>query len=157
MITFADFGPVPTVHLFLRVPVPLPTGGWSWGQLPSCNGVMVREFAYNAHECRALVMAYGRMAQHMIGRKQLGDHFSIYARGPLTGRTVGLQEWAWSTSLGDYKRVGEYMCGWRLAIRTHWEATGEMFERRRFEANPRAFVLPASLPPLPTPEIAVAA
>jgi hypothetical protein len=112
------------------------SGGWTWGQLPNCKGVLVREYAYNAHECRALVHSYGRMAQHMIGRRKLGDRFSIYAKGPMTGLTVGLREWAWSPAQREYEPVGEYMCGWRVAIRTHWTNTGENFERRRFDPRP---------------------
>jgi hypothetical protein len=141
MITFADLGPVPTIHLFLRVPVPLPAGGWSWGELPRYKGCMVREYGYSAHECRALVHTYGRMVPHAIGdRRKLGDRFSIYAKGPLTGLTVGLREWAWSSALREYEPVGEYMCGWRTAIRTHWVNTGEMFERRRFDPKPPALL-----------------
>jgi hypothetical protein len=103
---------------------------------------MVREFAYNARECQAVVHTYGRIVPYSIGRKTLGDRFSIYAKGPLTGMTVGLREWAWSPALHEYEPVGEYMCGWRAAIKVHWANTGEMFERRRFDPSPYPPLMP---------------
>lgn len=135
MITFADLGPVPTVHLFLRVPVPLDHGGWRWGEHPRAQGCMVREYAYNARECQALVMVYGRMTPTLLDRQSLGPRFSVMARGPVTGMVLGLAEWAWSASERAFTQSSEYMCGWRPAARTYYVKTGQLIERQRFDAN----------------------
>ena len=132
MITFADLGPVPTVHLFLRVPVPLPAGGWTWGELPRYAGVLAREFAYSARECESLVHTFGRTMTRITPSRALGNRFMIVARGPVTGLTLGMREWQWSDDLHDYKRAGEYLCGWREAIRAYYRKTGESLEDKRF-------------------------
>ena len=135
MITFADLGPVPTVHLFLAVPVPLLASGWTWGQLTSYRGPLAREYAYSARECEALVRTYGTAVPRIVGHRELGPRFRVCAKGPVTGLTLGIREWEWSASRREYKAVGEYMCGWREAVRAYWIKTGEMIERQRFDAS----------------------
>jgi hypothetical protein len=137
MITFADLGPVPTVHLFLRVPVPMPTGGWTWGQTLRYEGVLARDYAYSAAECRALVHTYGRTIQRVVSRRELGDRYTVLARGPVTGMVLGLQEWDWCQDMHDYRPAGEYLCGWREAARQYFEVTGELIDRKRFSASTR--------------------
>ncbi|AUG87319.1 hypothetical protein HOS59_gp55 [Streptomyces phage Rowa] len=132
MITFVDLGPMPTVHLFLRVPVPLDAGGWTWGEHVRFPGVLAREFAYTADECESLVHTYGRTVTRIMSGPVLGERFMITARGPQTGMTLGMREWHYSEDLGDYKRVGEYMCGWREAIKALYLKTGELFVGKRF-------------------------
>jgi hypothetical protein len=58
-----------------------------------------------------------------------------------------MREWEWSPELRDYRPVGEYLCGWREAVRAHWERTGELFERKRFDAS----VQPSMLALIPSP------
>jgi hypothetical protein len=135
MITFIDLGPKPTVHLFLRVPVPLAGGGWSWGEQPTFPGALAKEFAYSAKECASLVHTYGRTITRVMNRAQVGDRFEIHAKGPVTGLTIGLREWEWSSELRDYKPVGEYMCGWRQAVKELYLRTGELIEDRSFSAT----------------------
>lgn len=154
MIAYADLGPMSTVHLFLRIPVPLAAGGWAWGELPRYGGVLAREFAYSAHECRSLVQTYGRSITRIATRIELGDRFTVGARGPVTGLWVGLREWQWSVDLRDFRPVGEYMCGWRPAVRAYWEQTGELFERKRFDAHAVGLSLVPSPRAVPVAEAA---
>jgi len=135
MITFADLGPVPTVHLFLRVQVPLLQGGWKWGEHAKAAGCLAREYAYSARECRALVMAYGRMVPKVFGQRALGERFGIMAKGPVTGMVLGLAEWRWSPAERDFTPCGEYLCGFRPAARTYYGKTGELIERQKFIAS----------------------
>lgn len=136
MITFADLGPVPTVHLFLRVPVPLNAGGWTWGELPPYEGVLAREYVYSQRECEAVVKTYGRMIG-TIGamRKCLGVRYSVMAKGPVTGMVLGLGEWSWSAVDKSYAQSGEYLCGFRRGARAYWEATGTLIERQKFSPS----------------------
>jgi hypothetical protein len=145
MITFIDLGPMATVHLFLRVPRPLQAGGWSWGELPGMAGVLAKEFAYTAGECTSLVHTYGRNMTRMLAQGQLGDRFTIVAKGPKTGLTLGMREWEWSTELRDYRRAGEYLCGWREAVKALYLQTGELFTDCRFEARPAGLPVVANL------------
>jgi hypothetical protein len=108
---------------------------------------MVREYAYNAREVRALVMTYGRMAPVVLGgRRSLGDRFSIVAKGPVTGLVVGLAEWAWSAADKAFVPSGEYMCGFRPAARTYYVKTGVLIERQEFSAS----LLARPLAPVPS-------
>lgn len=145
MITFIDLGPLATVHLFLRVPTPLHAGGWTWGELPALAGVLAKEFAYTADECASLVHTYGRNMTRVLTRRQLGDRFTIVAKGPKTGLTLGLREWEWSPELRDYRRAGEYLCGWREAVKALYLQTGELFKDQHFEARPAGLPLVSGL------------
>ncbi len=98
-------------------------------------GVLAKEFAYTADECASLVHTYGRTVTRVLTRGQIGDRFTIVAKGPKTGLTVGLREWEWSPELRDYKRAGEYLCGWREAVKALYLQTGELFTQCRFEAR----------------------
>lgn len=144
MITFIELGPKPTIHLLLRVPVSLPSGGWSWGELQRFAGVLAKEYAYTADEVRALVHTYGRMIARMICRSE-ADRFSIMARGPVTGRTLGIREW--SLSHGEYEPAGEYLCGFRAAAKAYFETTGQLITSQRFDARSGPF-LRADTPPV---------
>lgn len=144
MRTFADLGPRPTVHIFLRVPVPLPSGGWTWGEHPRYRGAMVREYAYNAHECRSLVMSYGRVLGNVL-RTAEADQFAISAKGPVSQMEVGRQQWEYSPVTRTYMPVGEYQDQWKLAARIYFERTGELIHRQKFEAS----VFPPNVPPVP--------
>ncbi|MFE1763076.1 hypothetical protein ACFW81_02470 [Streptomyces angustmyceticus] len=135
VVAVVALGSVPTVHLFVRVPVPMASGGWNWGELPGYTGALAREFAYSALECAALVGAYGRTMTRVLSRRELGDRFTICARGPVTGMVLGLREWEWSADRRDYRAVGEYLCGWREAVRAYYVKTGEFAERQRFVAT----------------------
>ncbi|MCF3174763.1 hypothetical protein IPZ61_15705 [Streptomyces sioyaensis] len=135
MVAVVVLGSVPTVHLFVRVPVPMASGGWSWGELSGFTGSLAREFAYSALECASLVSTYGRTMTRVLTRRELGDRFTICARGPVTGMLLGLREWEWSPDARDYRAVGEYMCGWREAVRAYYIKTGEFAERQRFTAS----------------------
>lgn len=126
---------MPTVHLLLRVPVPLNTGGWQWGEHPNYVGCMVREYAYNASECRALVMTYGRWLPTILGRKELGERFTVLAKGPVSGMTLGLAMWVWCPREHCYAMESEYMDGWRPAARIYYQRTGEIIERQTFSAS----------------------
>lgn len=120
---------VPSVHLRLRVPVGMPNGGgWAWGALDALPGDLGSELALNARECQALVQTYGRTMTRVLSRAQLGDRFRVCAWGRTTGLIIGMREWAWSTSDRDYVPVGEYLCGWREALRSYWQHTGELFD-----------------------------
>lgn len=132
MITFIDLGPLPTVHLFLRVPIPLEAGGWTWGEHRRFPGVLAREFAYTAAECASLVHTFGRTIARIMSGPVLGDRYMIVAKGPMTGLTVGMREWQYSDDLHDYKRVGEYLCGWREAVKALYLKTGQLFLNERF-------------------------
>jgi len=150
MITFIDLGPVATVHLYVRVMVPLKAGGWTWGELPALAGVMAREFAYTAEECASLVHTYGRTVGRIKGVRELGDRFSVVAKGPKTGMTLGIREWEWSSSTRDYRRAGEYLCGWREAVKALYRQTGELMINQKFESRPAG--LPLVVPDLNGPE-----
>jgi hypothetical protein len=149
VITFVDLGPVPTVHLFLRVAVPLGNQGWTWGELPQYAGCLAREFAYTAAECASLVHTYGRTMAQLLPRNVTGDRFSILAKGPVTGLTLGIREWQWSADIRDFRPVGEYLSGWREACKAYYVKTGELFHHRRFDPSVRM----AELVPLPLPAI----
>ena len=144
MITFLDLGPKPTAHLFLKVPVPMGTSGWSWGDLPRLAGCLAKEYAYTAAECMALVHAYGRTISRIVTRAE-APRFTIVARGPVTGRILGMREW--QAQRGEYEPVGEYLCGWKAAVRAYWEATGILFEGKGFDARSGPFAV-ISLPPI---------
>ncbi|MFE3409418.1 hypothetical protein ACFXMT_14110 [Streptomyces mirabilis] len=58
--------------------------------------------------------------------------------------TLGLREWEWSAELRDYKPAGEYMCGWKEAVKAYYLRTGELFINQRFD--PREVRMPISLP-----------
>jgi hypothetical protein len=107
-------------------------GGWTWGEHVNFPGVLAAEYAYSARECQSLVQAYGRTMTRIMTRSVLGDRFSVVARGPVTGMVLGYREWAWSTALRDWEPAGDYMDGWREAVRQFYELTGELIERRRF-------------------------
>lgn len=144
-----DLGPKPTVHLYLRVPVPLRAGGWTWGELPSLPGVLAREYAYSADECSALVHTYGRTIKRLMACQEIGERFTIVAKGPVTGLTLGMREWEWSGEIKGYRRIGEYLCGWREAVKALYLKTGTLMPNCRFEARPgedAANVLAARMP-----------
>lgn len=153
MITFVDLGPIAHVHLFLRVSRPLPAGGWSWGELPGYPGILAQEYAYNAGECRALVQTYGRTVARVIASHQLGARFRIYARGRSTGMVLGIREWEWCPVRREYVPMGEYMCGWREAIRDYYVKTGELFHTKRFSARVGPVKVVPDLVPLPSPPV----
>jgi hypothetical protein len=106
----------------------------------------------NDRECRALVHTYGRTIARILPRAQLGDRFRICAWGRTTGLIIGMREWAWSAATHAYEQVGEYLSGWREAIRSYWANTGELFNplsenyrRRASTMNaipPRAHTMP---------------
>lgn len=144
MITFIDLGPKATVHLLLSVPVPLQGGGWHWGELAAYAGILAREFAYSADECRALVSAYGLTLGRLLQRRP-PDRFQITARGPVTGRVLGLREWHWSAELRDFRPAGEYLCGWREAVKVMYQQTGHLFEGQRFRASAQPVICPERL------------
>jgi hypothetical protein len=156
MIVCGDLGPVPTVHLYLRVPVSLPAGGWTWGEHASYPGVIAREFIYTEQECRAVVRSYGRVigeAASVNGRPTLGERFSILARGNTTGLIVGLKEWRWCQREHLYEAASEYLSGWQEAIRAYFRMTGEFFGRggfRDFVYSPELVRLDA-IPTQPAP------
>ncbi|MFF1812415.1 hypothetical protein ACFVXW_25440 [Streptomyces sp. NPDC058251] len=81
----------------------------------------------------------------MLTQSQLGDRFTIVAKGPKTGLTLGMREWEWSTELRDYRRAGEYLCGWREAVKALYLQTGELFTDCRFEARPAALPVVSEL------------
>jgi hypothetical protein len=126
MITFIDLGPRATVHLLLKVPVAMAGGGWSWGELPAYAGALAREFAYNAGECAALVRTYGQMMGRLLQSDIRPGRFEIHAQGATTGFLLGLQEWQWAPDGREFRPAGEYMCGWRDALRKYFEKTGEL-------------------------------
>lgn len=138
MITFVDLGPTATVHLFLKVPVPLGGSdrGWGWGELPQYMGVMAREFAYDARECAALVHTYGRTLGRLLQTDKRPDRFTITARGSITGMVLGLREWQWAPDAREFRAAGEYLCGWRASLRAYFEQTGELFGHPKFMARP---------------------
>ncbi|MGW5636954.1 hypothetical protein [Streptomyces sp. NPDC003832] len=136
MITFIDLGPKATAHLFLRIPVPLSGGGWAWGESPAFKGVLGRDFVYSADECKAVIHAYGRSMGMLLQRLRQVDRFTITAKGPVTGSTLGLREYQWAPVEREFQPAGEYMCGWRSAVKTYFVQTGELFPHQRFEARP---------------------
>lgn len=135
MITFADLAPKPHIRLALKVPVPLSSGGWTWGESSAYPGELARDYAYSDDECTSLVHAYGRTITRVMTRNQIGDRFRICASGVTTNLTVGMREWEWSADLRDYRRVGEYLSGWKQAVKAYYLLTGEYFEDKRFEAR----------------------
>jgi hypothetical protein len=149
MITFVDLGPTAHVHLYVLAPRPLPDGGWSWGELPGFAGVVAKEYAYSARECRSLVQTYGRTITRVLTSRQIGDRFRVYARGRSTGNMLGMREWVWSPVRHDFEPVGEYLCGWREAIQAYYRLTGQVFSEKRFEARPLMSAAP-TLVPLPS-------
>ncbi|MGX1133228.1 hypothetical protein RKD49_005418 [Streptomyces glaucescens] len=134
MITFVDLGPKATVHLFLKVPVVMSGLNWTWGELPKYAGLLAREYAYSAHECASVVHTYGRTMGRLLQR-QGPDRFMITARGPVTGNVLGIREWQWAAEPQEFRPVGEYLCGWRSAVKAYFELTGELFSHCRFDAR----------------------
>lgn len=151
MITCIDLGPMATVHLFLKVPVPLAgsEGSWGWGELPQHRGVMAREFAYDAHECSALVHTYGRAMGRLLQTDKRPDRFTITARGRMTGKVAGLREWQWDPGAREFRPAGEYLCGWRSGLRAYFDQTGELFGHPKFVARPAGIplIVPSVLAP----------
>jgi len=135
MVTFLELGPRDTVHISLKVPVDLPGGGWTWGDLPEFAGVLAREFCYDGDECGALVRSYGRVLGEMLQRAIRPDRFQILARGKVTSFLLGLQEWQWSSDAGMFKPVGEYLCGWRDALKGYLMKMGELPPEGTFRAR----------------------
>ncbi|MFF7408673.1 hypothetical protein [Streptomyces lydicus] len=134
MVAFIDLAPVPTISLFLAVPVAIAEGGWKWGELPRYAGELAREYVYTAAECAALVASYGRAMAALI-RTSEADRFCITARGRVSGLMVRRAEWAWNTYARAYVPDGEPIDGWRAASRAYWMATGEFIDRQRFTAR----------------------
>lgn len=134
MVAYVDLVPVPTAALFLTVPVPLATGGWTWGELPRLAGALAWEYVYTAHECEALVNSYGTMLGRMI-RTIEADRFCVTVRGRVTGIILRRAEWTWDAHELAYVPTGEALDGWRTAARAYWEATGEMIDARGFVAH----------------------
>ena len=128
MITFIDLGPKATVHVALKVPVPMVGGGWAWGEMAGYAGVLARDFAYSAQECKALVHTYGRIMGQLLQRLRQTDRFTVTARGPITGKVLGLREYQWIPVAREFEPVGEYLCGWRAAMRCYFDMTGERFD-----------------------------
>ncbi|MFC9191409.1 hypothetical protein [Streptomyces cyaneofuscatus] len=135
MITFIDLGPVPTVRLFLKVPVPLASGGWSWGTLPGYEGDLAREFVYSAHECKSVIQAFGRIVPLALPKGSLGDRFEITARSPITGLLLGLREFVWCPIRRAYEPAGEYLCAWREGAKALYRQCGELIGDRTFSAG----------------------
>lgn len=135
MITFIDLGPKATVYLSLKVPVPLSSGGWSWGELPQFAGILAREFAYTARECAAVVHSYGRIIGQLLQSELRPDRFTITARGPVTGKVCGMREWQWAATQHEFEPAGEYLCGWRSGLRDYFQLTGELFSETAFRAR----------------------
>jgi len=146
MITFMDLGPKATAHLYLRVPVAMDGSSWSWGELPAYAGVLAREFVYTAAECAALIHAYGRVIGRLLQSAALPDRFTITARGPITGKVLGLREWQYDAASHEYEAAGEYLCGWRAAIRSYFELTGELWGEQHFDARERGLSVVAQSP-----------
>lgn len=135
MIVFLDLGPRATVHLLMKVPVAMNGGGWAWGEMPGYAGVLAREFAYNGQECTALVRTYGRMVGRLLQSGVRPDRFQILARGKTTDFLLGMQEWEWAADTHEFRPVGEYLCGWRDALRKYFGATGELPPHGTFRAR----------------------
>lgn len=135
MITFIDLGPKATVHLLLQVPVTMGHGGWAWGELPAYAGILAREFAYSALECAALIHTYGRTVGRLLQSAAHPDRFLVTARGPITGKVLGMREWQWSALSREFTPAGEYLCGWRAGLRSYFELTGELFSAEGFHAR----------------------
>lgn len=135
MITFMDLGPRATVHLLLRVPVTMGGEGWTWGELPGYKGTLAAEYAYNAQECAALIRTYGRMIGRLLQSGTHPDRFKILARGCTTDFLLGMQEWQWAVETREFKPVGEYLCGWRDALRKYFATTSELPPEGTFRAR----------------------
>lgn len=131
MITYVDLAPLPTVHVFLSVPVAIDGDGWTWGELGRFAGPLAREYAYSARECAALVRTYGTTMARLIQPKE-ADRFCIYVRGPVTGLLLHRAEWKWDQRAHTYKPDGEPWCGWRPAAKAYFERTGELIDSKRF-------------------------
>lgn len=135
MITYIDLAPMAHISILLKVPVPLPAGGWTWGQSTAHPGELGRDYGYSDAEARSLVHSYGRWVPEVLGNKVLGERFRICAWGVTTRMCVGMQEWAWSAEAREFKRAGEYLSAWKEAIRAYYMRTGEIFEDKRFSAR----------------------
>lgn len=146
MITFMDLGPKVTAHLFLKVPVPLDGNSWAWGELPAYAGVLAREFVYTSHECAAAIHAYGRIVGQLLQRDSRPDRFTITARGPITGKVLGLREWQYDAVSHEYAPAGEYLCGWRASERRYFELTGELWGAPEFHAREHGLSVLAQSP-----------
>ncbi|MEU9560324.1 hypothetical protein [Streptomyces fumanus] len=135
MITFVDLEPMAHIRLELKVPQPLPAGGWTWAQPDAYPDELARDYAYSDAEARSLVHTYGRIIPVVLSHKAIGDRFRVCAWGVTTGLCVGIREWGWFAEVKEYRPVGEYLSGWKEAIRAYYRLTGEVFEEKRFHAR----------------------
>jgi hypothetical protein len=146
MITFMDLGPKATAYLYLKVPVPMDGNSWTWGELPAYAGVLAREFVYTAQECAALIHAYGRILGTLLQSAAQPDRFTLTARGPITGKVLGLREWQYDGASHAYVPAGEYLCGWRASLRSYFEMTGELWGSQHFDAREGGLTVLAQSP-----------
>lgn len=130
-----DLEPVPHIRLVLKVPQPLPAGGWTWAQPVEYPDELARDYAYSDRECRSLVHAFGRIVPMVVPHRVLGARFRVCAWGVTTGMLVGMREWEWSADAKQYRPAGEYLSGWREAIRAFYRLTGEFYEEKRFQTR----------------------
>lgn len=131
MITYVDLAPLPTVHVYLSVPVAIDGDGWTWGVHPRFTEPLAREYVYSASECAAAVRTYGVMLARMIQPKE-ADRFCIYVRGPVTGMLLHRAEWKWDDLANAYTPNGEPWCGWRAAARVYFERTDRLLDPSMF-------------------------
>jgi hypothetical protein len=86
------------------------------------------------------------MVPTLVPNKELGERFTICARGPVTGMVLGLLEWAWCPIRRAYLATGDYLCGWREAVKDMYAKTGELFIGRAFRPNvTRLHFVPSTL------------
>jgi hypothetical protein len=136
----------PTVDLFLRIPVPMERGGWTWGEHPRFPGTLAAEYAYSGKEGCDLVRTYAVTVARLL-RPAEADRFSVYARGRVTGMITAQDEWVWSPGRHAYRSTSE--TPWdtsQAAIRRYFELTGVLITRQKFRA--RIGSGPVSLPRL---------
>lgn len=133
--TFLELGPRDTVHISLKVPVRTGGDNWTWGDLPDFTGALGKEYVYDGDECAAVVRSYGRVLGEMLQRLMHLDRFQVLARGKVTGFLLGLQEFQWSSDVREFRPAGDYLCGWRQALKGYFVKMGELPPEGTFRAK----------------------
>lgn len=107
-------GVSPTVGIWLYIPTPLPTGGWTWGIDARFASAIVREYVYNCHEMCMVIRACGAAVARLVRPSEVGS-FILTAHRLDTRRPVCRDQWDWNIDVAAFRPNGDPLCVWTPA------------------------------------------